>query len=267
MSLVFLHGFTGSPRSWQGFAARFRARAAVRAPALIGHGAGAGEPEQVVSFEDEVDRLAARLRSERIRGAHLVGYSLGARVGLGLLLRHSELFQRATLIGVHAGLDGADERRERIAADERWCELIEQRGLEAFVDTWQSQPLFATQLGLPGEVLAEQRRERLGHDPRGLIRALRSVGLGRMPCYAARLGEIEVPVTLVVGEDDTKFREQSKAMLEVWPAARLAVVPGCGHNVPLERPDALEQLLEIPSGGRLAPPTNQASGIRQGRHA
>ena len=54
-----------------------------------------------------------------------------------------------------------------------------------------------------------------------------------------RLGELAMPVTLVAGERDAKFREIAERMAAALPAARLEVVPGAGHAVQLERPEAV----------------------------
>jgi pimeloyl-ACP methyl ester carboxylesterase len=64
-----------------------------------------------------------------------------------------------------------------------------------------------------------------------------------MPDYWEALERIAVPVDLVVGEQDDKFRPIAQRMLSRLPRARLHVVAGCGHNVVLERPDALAALL------------------------
>jgi pimeloyl-ACP methyl ester carboxylesterase len=45
-------------------------------------------------------------------------------------------------------------------------------------------------------------------------------------------------VLLLVGELDTKFVAIGERMAGLLPDARLVVVPGAGHTVHLERPDA-----------------------------
>ena len=52
-----------------------------------------------------------------------------------------------------------------------------------------------------------------------------------------------MPVELVVGERDEKFRAIAERMAERLPDARLHVVEGAGHAVHLERPDAVAELL------------------------
>jgi pimeloyl-ACP methyl ester carboxylesterase len=58
-----------------------------------------------------------------------------------------------------------------------------------------------------------------------------------------RLPELAIPVTLVVGERDAKFRATAEAMLARLPNARLEVVEGAGHAVQLEMPAVVADAL------------------------
>lgn len=241
--LVLLHGFTGSPASFDGLVRRLsrRRRLRLHRPALLGHGAEA--PASVVRFEQEVDRLARGVVRAGLSGSHLCGYSLGARVALGLLARHGHLFSGATLVGVHPGLDGARERATRIGSDERWCELLTRRGLRAFLDAWQAQPLFASQRDLPAAEVAAQRRVRSSHTADGLARALRVLGLGQMPCYRGAFAIDRGRVRLVVGERDEKFVRLARDIQRRAPRVQVDPIAGAGHNILLEAPDPLARIL------------------------
>lgn len=59
-----------------------------------------------------------------------------------------------------------------------------------------------------------------------------------------RLGAIALPVHVVVGSRDVLTPPRTaRAIVEHLPAAGLTVLPGCGHMVMLERPEALGDLL------------------------
>jgi len=237
-ALLALHGFTGSPRSWDFLPAAPSERRFV--PALVGHlDSDAGN--DVVDFESEVDRLA-RLATEA-SSVHVVGYSLGARLALGLAARHPERVSRLTLISAHPGLESDAERSERRAADERWCELLLSRGGLAFVDAWQAQPLWASQARLARETLEQKRRERLSHDPAGLVRSLRVTGLSQMPNYRDALARLRIPVSLIAGRLDAKFRDLAQQMAKTAPHAELTIVDGAGHDLLLERPELITELI------------------------
>jgi 2-succinyl-6-hydroxy-2,4-cyclohexadiene-1-carboxylate synthase len=238
-----LHGFTGSPRSFEPLLAelgpRLRRLRALR-PALLGHERAL---PSVSRFEQEVDRLAERILRAGFSGAHLCGYSLGARVALGLLARYPFSFRGATLIGVHPGLGDPAERAARAGRDERWCELLARQGVRAFSRAWEAQPLFASQARLAPERLAAQRAVRESHRAAGLLRSLRVTGLGQMPDYRGVLATLRMPVQLVVGADDAKFSVLAREIVQICPPATLDIIPGVGHNVPLEAPGELSHVL------------------------
>ena len=54
-----------------------------------------------------------------------------------------------------------------------------------------------------------------------------------------RLGELHVPVTLVVGERDAKFRAIAEQMAPAIADSRVELVAGAGHAAQLERPEAV----------------------------
>ncbi len=248
--LMLLHGFAGSGASWLPLLERLPASWVAHCPDLAGHAAASAF--EIPSFDAEVDRIAATLTltlggvgGGAPNGAHLVGYSLGARVGLGLLARHPDRFASAVLVGVNGGLETAAERTHRWQQDDRWASLLEERGLEAFFESWATQPLFRSQQVAPAEGLADQRRIRAGLDPRALGRAMRGLSLAKMPDYRAAVADFahRRPLELVAGELDLKFRSIASDLAATWGVA-VAVVEGAGHNVLLEAPAALARIVE-----------------------
>lgn len=245
---VLIHGFSGGPASWRRVEALLGAPS--RALAVCGHG---GENPPAIStgsaaFEAEVDRLAAAVEAEVPAPRLVVGYSLGGRLALGLLVRHPDLFLGGVLIGANPGIAGEDVRAIRRRDDDRWARLIEEEGLAAFDSGWSALPLFASQHDLDAGRLAEQRRTRLSHDPAALGAAMRALGLGAMPDYRPFLSSILCPVELIVGSEDSKFVGLARQMAGRLPVATVRIVDGAGHNVPLEAPAELARLLNATLG-------------------
>lgn len=246
--LVLLHGFTGVPASFDELCELLAERSGgaleVYRPLLLGHGAAA---DGVELFDDEIERLATDIAGRGLAGAHLCGYSLGARLALGLVARAPRLFSSATLIGVHPGLTTDAERLERRASDERWARLLTERGLQPFLSAWEEQPLFASQAKLERAgspvAIARQRALRSAHHAPGLARSLRVLGLAEMPSYSATLLTPPLPVTLLVGARDTKFLRLARASAERNAELTLQVIDGAGHNLVLEAPDCLAEVL------------------------
>lgn len=241
---MLLHGFSGSPRSFDELTRLLSARGSRRVifrPTLLGHDGGVRR--DIRRFDQEIERLA-RLIARAAPGAHLCGYSLGARVALGLLARHPFLFRGATLIGVNPGLRGNAERALRVGQDERWCQLLLRGGLGAFSRAWAAQGLFASQRQLSASALARQASVRSGHSVAGLAQCLRVLGLGQMPSYWGVLAAPPFDVQLVAGSLDCRFVELARRAAEGSRRVRAELVEGAGHNLVLEAPARLARLLE-----------------------
>ena len=242
-TIVLLHGFTQTGRSWAETVAALGERYRALAPDLRGHGSASGL--RPISFTTVGADVLGLIRAEGGGGpVTLAGYSMGGRIALDLALRHGgaaqELLERLVLIGASPGIAGAGERAARRAADEALAREIERDGVEPFARRWAAQPLFADQ---PPQVAAKAHAERLRSTPAGLAASLRGVGTGVMEPLWDRLGELRVPVTLVVGERDAKFRALAERMAAAIPRAEVAVVASAGHAVQLEQPAAVAALL------------------------
>ncbi len=240
---ILLHGFSQTVQCFRPVLLRIDKRFDLRPQALPGHLDGLtlerGEP-----FDAVVDRVAAELIGRGMRDLHLVGYSLGARVALALLVRHRALFRAATLIGVHPGLSEPSERAARAQRDAQWIETLRARGVEEFAQKWEQQPLFATQTALPESVRSEQRAERLRHDPEQLARALESLGLAQMPCFLDDLPGLTQPVDLLAGAADESFCALAEKIASRLPRARVGIIPRAGHNAVLENPLTVARWIE-----------------------
>ena len=149
---------------------------------------------------------------------------------------HPELVERLVLVGATAGIDDADERAERRAADEALADRSRQIGVDAFLDEWLAQPLFA---GLPAEAAGLEDRR---HEHRR--RAGRRPAPRRAPAPGpAAVGpprpSSTMPVLVVAGERDAKFRRLGARLVRsIGANAELIVVGDAGHAVPFEQPES-----------------------------
>ena len=245
--LVLLHGFTGSAGTWSGLTAALAADYTVIAPDLIGHGRS-DAPEDVDRYRmpRAVDDLVALVRQLGHGRAAWLGYSLGGRTALQLVVQHPEAVEALILEGASPGIADGDERAARVASDEAMAERIERDGVEAFVDTWERVPLFATQLSLPAETRAAIRATRTANTATGLANSLRGMGAGAQDPLLDRVAGITVPTLLIAGELDTKYVEIARDMARTMPDATMHLIEGAGHAAHLERPEAFQRpLLEF----------------------
>jgi pimeloyl-ACP methyl ester carboxylesterase len=65
-----------------------------------------------------------------------------------------------------------------------------------------------------------------------------------LPTLESRLGEISTPTAIIIGSEDRVVAPRSVRQLAAQiPGARLTVVEGAGHLLPLLAPDRLAQLI------------------------
>ena len=144
-------------------------------------------------------------------------------------------FEQATA----AGIADPAERARRRESDHRLAEELENSPFEDFIECWQTQLLFADD---PAEVGARAREDQRRNRPDALAAVLRGIGTGEMEPLWDRLGELTMPVTVIVGDRDAKFHALGQRMTALLPHADLVVLQG-GHRLPLENPAALAKAL------------------------
>jgi 2-succinyl-6-hydroxy-2,4-cyclohexadiene-1-carboxylate synthase len=180
-ALLLLHGCTGSSETWRPFLPQLAAHRRVIAPDLIGHGRTVAPADAVRYRMDEcVADVLGLLDRLGVEGFATLGYSLGGRVALHLALAVPERVRALIVASASPGIANAEERAERARSDQTVAELIEREGIAAFVERWETQPLFASLRSLPAEVRARLRAERLRQRPCGLANSLRGMDAGAM---------------------------------------------------------------------------------------
>jgi 2-succinyl-6-hydroxy-2,4-cyclohexadiene-1-carboxylate synthase len=229
---VLLHGFTQTGASWGPVADDLARDHQVVTVDLPGHGRS-GE-ERAGLWE------TAALVAEAAGAATYVGYSFGGRVALHVALTSPEVVERLVLVSATAGIDDPEERAERRQADEALAAKLEEIGLDRFLDEWLALPLFES-LSPEAAGLDDRRTNTV----EGLAASLRSSGTGAMdPPLWDRLAEIEVPVLVVAGELDGRFRRLGARLVRsIGDNAELIVVGDAGHAVPAEQPAPLTDAL------------------------
>ncbi len=235
-TLVLLHGFAGTRRAWDRVSAHLdKGRYRPLALDLPGHG-DAPRQNAPITFEACVESVLA---ASPKRFA-LCGYSLGGRVAQHVALAAPERVSRLVLVSSSPGIEDARERADRRNDDRRLADELERISFEEFIERWRTQPLFADDPPETGMLArADQRR----NDPRALAAAMRGLGTGEMEPLWGRLGDLRMPVTIIVGERDAKFRRLGVRMAaRTSSSSELVVLPG-GHALPLENSVGLARIL------------------------
>ena len=220
-TVVLLHGFAGTGRAWDPVVERL-------------------DPERYTPIAPDLggpfDTVLGDVLAVAPERFVLCGYSMGGRVALHVALAAPERIERLVLVAATAGIEDAAERAVRRAADEQLAAFAESATIETFADRWMAQPIFA---GTPPEAERSWREDLLRNDPARIAAMLRGLGTGTMPPVWDRLGELTMPATVVAGERDAKYVAIGERLVAQLPEAELVVVPGAGHGVPREAPEAV----------------------------
>ena len=236
-TLFLIHGFAASQAAWDHLRPLLGSSVKVVAVDLPGH--GQSDPCAALGrrgFDDTLAALARTLDEQRVGPVHLLGYSQGARLALGLALEWPGRVRRLILESGTAGLTRSRDRKIRLQRDEALARDIERYGVKAFVERWESLPLFAGLRKLPRGLASSLRRGRLACSERGLASSLRSVGLGLQPNYWPRLASLRVPTLLLSGRRDVKFTAIARSMARELPMAWCRSFEGAWHAPHLETP-------------------------------
>src|SRR5690606_8573198 len=95
-----------------------------------------------IPMEQCCEDIQSLLSENDITTFHLLGYSMGGRTSLSYAITYPEQIKSLILESASPGLDTEEERKNRMANDEKLAVKIEQEGLTAFVDFWENIPLF-----------------------------------------------------------------------------------------------------------------------------
>ncbi len=223
----FVHGFTQTGKSWvtAALAIGDSTNTFVDAP---DHGESQGISLSLQETGNELADIAF--------GKVLIGYSMGARMALHAVVQHPYAMTGLVLVSGTPGIEDDSERAARVQADEELASRIESIGTPAFLQEWIRQPLFAK-----SKFSNEEIQDRSRNTPASLATSLRKCGTGQQEPLWSQLQEINIPVLLICGARDEKFKGIAKRMNQAITNSTLRVLDKAGHNAHLDQPEAFAQ--------------------------
>lgn len=229
LPVLLLHGFAQDHRCWGPLGDALGARGRVLAVDAPGHGRSTAPADLELPG---TAALLAEVAATTGGPVDVVGYSMGGRTALQLLVDHPGTVRRAVLVGATAGITDGTERAARAEQDHATAERLEEVGLERFLGEWLALPLFA---GLPGWARFDEFRR--ANTVEGLAASLRAAGTGSMVPLWDRLGQVDAEVLCLAGADDAKFCALGEQLAAALPRGEFEGVAGAGHAAHLEQPD------------------------------
>jgi len=240
--IVLVHSAIVDLRSWDAVVP-FLAGAGYRVLRYDTRGFGRSTTEDV-EFSNVADLLAV-LDARNIRRCAVVGNSRGAMIALDAVLEAPERFVAFTWVGGGiGGFEGAERLPAEVALEEAGNEAERRGDVEALVEvdlrTWVDGP------GQPPDRVPEPIRESVRVMDGPLCDPKRVFGRPSQldPPANERLGELKLPVLVVVGALDTSgTRASARRLAEATGRARLVTMQNVAHMVGMEAPERLAGLI------------------------
>ncbi|KAB5538297.1 hypothetical protein DKX38_015830 [Salix brachista] len=253
--VIFLHGFLGTGEDWIPIMKAISRSAKCISIDLPGHGGSkiqnhgckGAQEEATLSIEIVADVLYELIQGITPFKVTLVGYSMGARIALHMALRLSHKIDGAVIISGSPGLKDTTARKIRQAKDDSRADSLVAYGLELFLDSWYAGELWKSLRSHPHfkEIVAS----RIVHeDVQSLAKALSGLSTGSQMSLWEDLKRCDLPLLLIVGEKDVKFKSIAQKMFNEVVQDRkgedgkgnsiceVLEIPNCGHAVHLENP-------------------------------
>ncbi|GIG56913.1 hydrolase [Longispora fulva] len=204
------------------------------------HGESSTRPAGEFTSTEDLAGLLDHLGLDRVT---LVGLSLGARTAIDFALRAQERVAAMLLVGPgYSGMEFSDPYVLACLAEIDRAVAARDAGalLEALLRVWVDGPHRAP------EQVGVEVRARCAAMARGtLLRHAGSAGTVVEVGAGGRFGELAMPVDVVVGDlDSTDILRAAERLRGEAADARLVTVPGAGHMVNLDRPEAFGAALE-----------------------
>ncbi len=240
---VLVHGFTGNRHDFRDHFDELCGLGRTIAYDHRGHGdsAHAGEPTSY-SFAHLVDDLRHFLEALEVETVDLLGHSMGGMVALRYALAHPDTVGSLVLMNTSSRVpDGFDRgifaAGGELAAAEGMERLAEVAMSLAKEDPNRAPASVSYEREIGSEAFwARHRRRMLAMDP------LAFGSLGIEMCdqepVTERLGAIDCPTTIIIGDQDRAFLVPSEEMAAAIPGARRVVIPDAAHSPQLENPEA-----------------------------
>lgn len=228
--LLFLHGFLGNSQDFNEVIDLLSEEFYCLTVDLPGHGkTRVFGDEDCYTMSATASALMELLDSLKIPKCGLIGYSMGGRLALYLVLNFPSRFSEVVLESTSPGLKTEEARLTRLQLDLNLAQQLELMDFQHFLIKWYQQPIFQSlQKHKDLDKLIEKRRE---NNPVELAKSLRNMGTGKQPSLWTQLSKNKIPLLLLVGEFDHKFRSINEEMMSLSDITLLKIIPNCGHNI------------------------------------
>ncbi len=230
--LLLIHGFPLSRKLWEPQAS-LASGARVIAPDLRGHGESEAVPGPY-AMDQLADDCAALLDALKMtRPVAVCGLSMGGYVAFAFYRRHPARTAGLIFAATKAGADSAEGKAGR----EKNAALAQEKGAGAIAEAMLPKMLAPQSYSARPEVVAQTKAIMATASVAGVVGAL--LGMRDRPDSTSTLGQISVPALVLHGAADQLIPpKEGEAIAAGIKGAQLKLIPGAGHLLNLEQPEA-----------------------------
>jgi 2-succinyl-6-hydroxy-2,4-cyclohexadiene-1-carboxylate synthase len=214
------HGFLGRPADWD----CFNIASQIHAIDLF--------DAKTFNHHQSLHECAQGLRISNNGNKNiLLGYSLGGRMALHLLLQQPELWDAAIFVSTHPGIQDKNEKHQRQTRDHAWAKRFEMEPWDTLLQDWHAQDVF-------GGHRVERKENQFNRQI--LSDVLRNWSLGAQDFLLPFLKDVAVPILWIAGEKDHRYSEQARSLSLKHPLSKVWISPNVAHRVPWEAPELFQ---------------------------
>ena len=202
------------------------------------------------SQEHSIEDLRLLMEHLDVQRPVLGGFSMGGSIALNFALMHPDRIRALILAGTGTGsIDKTQNARDFAPIADRFLA----DGPAKVGEDYLRGPTRIQLLRKNPAAWQKLYQEFSELSPIGMAYTLRGVQLKRPTMYELEAGlrTLRVPTLVLVGEEDAPALEPSRFLARTIPNATLKILPGTGHTLQLEEPEAFNAaVLEFVRGLR-----------------
>jgi len=214
-TLVFIHGFLGSPKDWDPYIDFFKDSY---------HCIAIDLPNNLEELQEKIPK-----------GSIVIAYSMGGRIALWFSALFPHHISFLFLLSVNPGLDNEKEREKRQSEELLLIEMLKEEGVERFIEKWYQNPLFG------GWKFPSYRFKQ---DPTLVVNTLLKFSLAKQPSFWNDLPFFKTPLFFIFGENDEKYQSIAKRLKLMQGPFQVAFIKNSFHAIHMENVQKMQELLE-----------------------
>ncbi|PYN72309.1 MAG: alpha/beta hydrolase [Candidatus Rokuibacteriota bacterium] len=243
--MLLLHGFSGHAHTWDLFARAMCDQFRVLALDQRGHGDSDWAKDGAYTVDDHAADISAFHDGLRLSPVVLIGLSMGGRNAIRYTAGHPGKVERLVIVDIGPDIAPQGAERVRRMAAEAPEEFASLEEAVAYLRKYATLTSPAAEAALRYRVehgMKKLSNGRYAWKYDKFLRDQRRQGSPPQVDLWPVVPQIKVPTLVLRGSESDVFApETAKRMHELIAGSRLVEIPGAGHSVPADAPDAFER--------------------------